>query len=529
MGKGPVQRTDVLIAGAGPTGMVLALWLERQGVRVRIVDRAPGPGTTSRALAVQARTLELYRQLDLTETLLAAGHRVPAVNLWTGGRQRARLPFETIGAGLTPYPYMLIYPQDAHERLLEQRLLARGIRIERETQLTGLSQDDRGVRAVLRHADGRESTCQARFLAGCDGASSTVRKQLGIDFPGGTYSQRFYVADVQAGGATMDGGIHIDLEQSDFLAVFGMSTRGHARLVGTIRDDQVADADALTFADVSGRILRSVAIDIDTVNWFSTYRVHHRVAERFRAGRAFLAGDAAHIHSPAGGQGMNTGIGDAINLAWKLAAVVHGQAGEDLLDTYQAERIGFARRLVRTTDRVFSVVSSDGRIAGLLRTVVAPWLVPLAWTLPRLPRLLFQTISQTRIHYRSSRLSNGVAGRVRGGDRLPWAPSADGDNFAPLRAIEWQVHVYGVPSPSLVDTLARMALPLHAFEWQRAHGVAGLERDAAYLIRPDGHVALADPSASGAAIERYFAARGLRPRAAAEATPDAGGGTSGKR
>ena len=517
-----MERTDVLVIGAGPTGLVLALWLERQGVRVRIVDQAPGPGTTSRALGVQARTLELYRQLDLTDDLLDAGHRVPAVNLWTGGRQRARLAFETIGAGLTPYPYMLIYPQDAHERLLEQRLLARGIRVERETTLVGLAQDDDGVHARLRHADGSESTCQARFLAGCDGARSTVRKQLDIDFPGGTYSQIFYVADVQAGGATMDGGIHIDLEQSDFLAVFGMSTRGHARLVGTIRDDHVPDGDALAFSDVSDRILRSVAIDIDTVNWFSTYRVHHRVAERFRAGRAFLVGDAAHIHSPAGGQGMNTGIGDAINLAWKLAAVVHGRAGDDLLDTYQAERIGFARRLVKTTDRVFSVVSSDGRLAALLRAVVAPWLIPLLWRLPRVPRLLFQTISQTRIHYRASRLSQGAAGKVRGGDRLPWVPSADGDNFAPLRAIGWQVHVYGVPTPALANALARLALPLHAFEWRHGHGVAGLKRDAAYLLRPDGYVALADPSATGTAIERYFAARGLAPMPVRAGDPTAG-------
>ena len=183
------------------------------------------------------------------------------------------------------------------------------------------------------------------------------------------------------------------------------------------------------------------------VNWFSTYHVHHRVTEHFRKGRAFLLGDAAHIHSPAGGQGMNTGIGDAINLAWKLAAAVAGRAGDNLLDSYEAERIGFARRLVATTDRVFSFATAEGRIADILRTRIAPLLIPRAAAFGAVREYLFRTVSQVMLNYRGGPLSRGTAGHVQGGDRLPWVRIDGADNFASLAGMDWQVHVYGAPSP----------------------------------------------------------------------------------
>lgn len=189
-----MNRSDVLIIGAGPTGLVLALWLSRQGVKVRIIDQTAGPGTTSRALAVQARTLELYRQLDLTQAILDQGHRVPAANLWVKGEQAAHLPLSSIGADLTPYPFLEIYPQDQHEQLLIERLQRFGVTVERQTELLGFIDHGHLVSAQLRGPDGQEETCQAFYLAGCDGAHSTVRKTLGIDFPGGTYQQVFYLS-----------------------------------------------------------------------------------------------------------------------------------------------------------------------------------------------------------------------------------------------------------------------------------------------------------------------------------------------
>lgn len=500
-------RAEVMIVGAGPSGLVLALWLARLGHRPRIIDRAAAPGTTSRALAVQARTLELYRQLDLADAVVERGHKVPAVNLWVRGQHAARVPFETVGANLTPYAFLEIFPQDQHERLLIERLGNFGVAVERNIELTGFTDMGDHVVARLRRADGSEETAEAAWIAGCDGARSVVRETIGAGFPGGTYRQVFYVADIEGDGPAIDGELHIDLDEADFLAVFPLAGTGRARLVGAVRDERADRAETLGFDDVGRRAIDHLKLRIETVNWFSTYRVHHRVTDRFRQGRALLVGDAAHIHSPAGGQGMNTGIGDAINLAWKLATVLEGRAPETLLDSYQAERIGFARRLVATTDRVFTFASAEGRIAGMLRTRVAPLLIPRALGFGPIREYMFRSVGQLGVNYHDTPLSRGAAGRVRGGDRLPWA----GDNFDPLKTIGWQVHVYGVASPALAARCETRGLPLHAFAWRPEHEAAGLARDALYLIRPDTYVALADPAASPTAIDRYFADHRLRP------------------
>ncbi|WP_287978934.1 FAD-dependent oxidoreductase, partial [Sphingomonas sp.] len=195
-----MERTEVLIVGAGPTGLVLALWLTRLGIRIRIIDRTEGPGTTSRALGIQARTLELYRRLDLADAVVGAGHRVPAINVWTAGTRRARIPFAADPRDPTPYPFLLIYPQDAHERLLIEHLAAAGIHVERRTELVGFTQEGTRVVATLRTGEGAQERVAAAYLAGCDGARSTVRETLGIGFPGGTYDRFFYVADIAADG-----------------------------------------------------------------------------------------------------------------------------------------------------------------------------------------------------------------------------------------------------------------------------------------------------------------------------------------
>ena len=252
-------------------------------------------------------------------------------------------------------------------------------------------------------------------------------------------------------------------------------------------------------------------VDVSHVNWFSTYRVHHRVADTFRRGRAFLLGDAAHIHSPVGGQGMNTGIGDAVNLAWKLAAVLRGGADAAILDTYQTERIAFARRLVATTDQAFTGVTSSGALARALRLHVVPLLFPSLFALRAVRRLMFRTVSQTSINYRGSALSEGRAGSIHGGDRLPWVrigSSEDDDNFAPLRSLDWQVHVYGDATPDVRAACERHHMPLHAFAWTSGMARAELQRDALYLVRPDGYLALAAAGdGAAAALTAYLDAR----------------------
>jgi 2-polyprenyl-6-methoxyphenol hydroxylase-like FAD-dependent oxidoreductase len=520
---------DVLVVGAGPTGLVLALWLTRLAVKVRIIDRSAAPGTTSRALAVQARTLELYRQLDLAEAVCQGGHQTPAVNLWVKGARAARITFEAIGTDLTPYPFLHIFPQDEHERLLIARLTQAGVSVERGTELLAFSDDGRCVTARVRSAAGDESDCRAGYIAGCDGARSRVREVLGAGFPGGTYRQLFYVADIDGAGPAFDGALHVDLDEADFLALFPLAGSGRARLIGTVRDERAEHPERLRFEDVSRRAIESLKVGVSRVNWFSTYHVHHRVAGSFRRGRALLLGDAAHIHSPVGGQGMNTGIGDAINLAWKLAAVRDGRAPDELLGSYEVERSAFARRLVATTDRVFTFVNADGPIARFVRTRLAPRILSRVTRLESVRGFMFRTVSQLTLNYRGMPLSAGVAGEVHGGDRLPWTGEGEGDNFGSLARISWQVHLYGdaqrTGNGALAAWCTQHGVPLLTFPWGPAARSAGLERNALYLLRPDTYVALADPAADPASLERYFAERGIRPGGA----PPAAAFTPGRR
>src|SRR6266404_9779761 len=277
-----MPQSDVLIIGAGPTGLVLALWLTKLGVKVRIVDKTAEPGTTSRALAVQARTLELYRQLDLAQTVVARGHKVPAVNLWAKGQSAARLSFENVGSGLTPYPFLQIFPQHQHERLLMERLEALDVTVERRTELISFAQDENRVIASLRGPNSQEVDCEANYIAGCDGARSIVRETIGTGFPGGTYRQIFYVADVEAAGPAVNGELHVDLDEADFLGVFPLAGEAETRLIGTVRDARAGRADTLTFKDVSDRAINHLKVQVNKVNWFSTYHVHHRVTHHFR-------------------------------------------------------------------------------------------------------------------------------------------------------------------------------------------------------------------------------------------------------
>lgn len=498
------KTPQVLIAGAGPTGLVLAIWLTHLGVPVRIIDAAAQPGTTSRALGVQARTLELYRQVGLADPVVEESVRVEALNLWVRGRRAARAPITEMGKGLSPYPYICIYAQDVHERMLIQHLRDLGVEVERPTELLRFDQTEAGVTAVLRRANGSEETCEAAYLAGCDGASSTVRKTLGVGFGGGTYAGRFYVADVEAEGAAGNE-IHVDLEEAEFLAVFPLKGEAHLRLIGAVSWEPDERGDGLTWDDVSQRAIDNLRFHVRQVNWFSTYRVHHRVAERFQVGRVFLLGDAAHVHSPVGAQGMNTGIGDAINLAWKLAAVLKGEAAGWLVDTYEPERIAFARRLVATTDRVFSLVTRQGPLARFVRTRVVPRLVPALFARRAVRRFLFRTISQIEIRYRHSPLSSGLAGRLHAGDRLPWVSIGEGaDNFDQLTSVGWSVHTYGDLPPGLLAACIDLRLPLAAFGWREGMGAAGLQQSALYLVRPDGYLGLVDPDANPVRLRAYW-------------------------
>ncbi|KAK2612697.1 hypothetical protein QQS21_001314 [Conoideocrella luteorostrata] len=513
-----MTETDVLISGAGPTGLVLALWLSKLNIKVRIIDKAEQLATSTRAIAVQSRTLELYDQLDpeLTKNMIEMAHQLEAFNIWMNDSWVVRLPIAEAGAGLTPHPTAALISQHEHEKLLRNRLRDRfGVSVELQTELMEFFEDDESGRIKARvHTSSGQETIYAKFIAGCDGAHSAVRKTLDIPFSGGTYEQVFYVADVNATGRLMDGEAHVHLESSDVVAVFPLPGGNRARLIGTVQHDKIpVDARSasrnLNFEDVSSSALERTNLTVDRVNWFSSYRVHHRVADSFHRGRAFLLGDAAHVHSPVGGQGMNTGIGDAVNLAWKLAAVVKGEAGMNLLETYGEERRNFANKLVHTTDGAFTLITKEGWLAQFVRAWIIPLVAPIVTSFRSVQRAVYKTGAQFSLHYRDMTLSSGRVGGIQGGDRLPWVFTDGVSNFESL-CTKWQIHVYGKANDVLIRWCKKHEVPLSEYPWRMELASSGLVRDAVYVLRPDSYVALVDKGADPRVIEIYFANRQIR-------------------
>lgn len=502
-------ETDVLVVGAGPTGLFLAFTLARQGISVRLIDRHSGPSVESRAMGVQARTLEFYRMMGLADEAVSLGVRTGNAHVWVEGEERASFSLARMGAGLSPYPFLLTLAQDVHERFLIERLADLGVVPEWNTEIVGLDQTDAEVVATLRHKDRDDETLTVPWLVGCDGGRSFVREALGIGFSGGTTEGLFFVADVEVAHANQD--VHVGIGPETLALMMPVRTSGTQRLIGIV-PEEVANRGNVVLQDVGPRAAELLGTEVQTVNWFSTYRVHHRVAERFRVGRCFIAGDAGHIHSPVGGQGMNTGLGDAMNLGWKLAHVVNGAAAPGLLDSYEPERIAIARTLIATTDSAFQNMVADSWLAQHLRLHVAPFLIRQITKSAFAARTLFKSVSQIRISYGDSPLSSGTAGRITAGDRLPWVESHD--THAGLDGIRWTAHAIGDVDPELSDELEASGIPLHRWPDDGAMKAAGFEAGALYLVRPDGHVGLAEPEPGLATVGAYLATQAIDPTAA---------------
>jgi len=465
---------DVLVVGAGPTGLMLANWLIKLGVDVIVADGKDGPTQESRAVVVQARSLEIYDQLGLGDVVLSAAQRADAVAPGFRDRVFGRVPLGPLGEGLTPYPFLQILEQSRNEQILHENLRKLGGAVRWETAVTTMTQTDEGIEAKVGN-----DTVRARFCVGCDGANSAVRRSRRIEFEGITNPHRFYVIDALAVGGLVENAINVRPGIDDFLLGFPMKGRGTWRLIGLIRDDR-----ELTEDDIRPHI-RGFAVTYDKSRWFATYKVHHRIAAAFRDGPFFLAGDAAHVHSPVGGQGMNTGLQDAHNLAFKLADVLHGRRKDGWLDRYQAERRPVAKRLVATTDRLFGAITSQKAAARVLRRLAVPLLAPIG--VRAVPSTgggsrLFQYVSQIRVHYwMTPGAEHAAAGRRDPvvGRRLPWT----GDNFAALRSLQWQIHAYGGITTSEIPDLG---IPVHIFP-EAPHTL--LRPGHLYLVRPDGFVA----------------------------------------
>ncbi|MGQ0752013.1 MAG: FAD-dependent oxidoreductase [Betaproteobacteria bacterium] len=511
--------TDVLIIGGGPTGLMLANQLGRRGVRVLIIDRHSGPAQQTRAMAVHARTLEIYSKLGIAERAMELGRRGNGANMWSGGRLRARIPIGEIGQSMSPFPFVLMLGQDDNERIMGERLRDFGLAVQWNTELVALEQSPDHVTATIRQPDGVTRKVTAAYIGGCDGGRSTVRELCGITFPGAPYEHVFFVADTEAVGPMVPDELNVYLWRDGFHLFFPMRGKDRWRVIG-ILPQRLRDKDGITFEELIPAIRQEAGADLTfkECSWFSTYRIHHRAAERFRDGRCFLLGDAAHVHSPAGGQGMNTGLQDAYNLAWKLALVVQGRADEALLDSYEKERMPVAQRLLRSTDRAFALIVSESWLAGIFRTQIMARIAARAMTIERIRKLAFRTISQIGIRYRTSPLSHTMEGvpeaAPQAGDRFPWLNlklRVNGpieDLFRALDDTRFNLLVIGQAVPSVEnlapgDLLSVHVVPDDAHNREELARV-GISGPAFYLLRPDGHAGLAGAHFEWSAVSSYL-------------------------
>jgi 2-polyprenyl-6-methoxyphenol hydroxylase-like FAD-dependent oxidoreductase len=509
--------TDVIIVGAGPTGLMLANQLARRGIRIRLIDSNMHAVRESRALGVQARTLEIYQKLGVVDRALELGQVASGGNVWSGGAKKGRIAFGPAGSGLTPYPYIFILGQDDNEHILADRLRDFGSTVDRGLTLIATESRQDGVVATVRRADGSTEHVQAAWLAACDGAHSAVRELNNIKFVGGEYEQVFYVADVDMTGTLVPKDFNMDLWRGGFHLFFPMHGHDHWRIVGLV-PASLRERRDLTFADVSPSVVNACGGDIRVAccSWFSIYRIQHRAAAAFRKDRIFLVGDAAHIHSPIGAQGMNTGLQDAYNLAWKLALVVQGTARHTLLDSYDAERLPIARALLRTTDRAFRFAVADNAFTGIMRTHIAARAAACLLGFRKLQRFGFRFVSQIAIQYRSGPLSEAHAGvsrrSPRAGDRFPWlrlrkrGADTDEDLFQTLDDLRFQLLIFG-QTPATFDVSLDSLVQMTEYDDQEALTDAHISTPSFYLVRPDGYIGLCGKNFDVSALRTYLADR----------------------
>lgn len=414
------QHTKVLIVGAGPSGLMMAAQLLRYGIEPVIIDSKLGPTDQSRAFAVQARSMEIYRQMGLVEPILKEGKPAKGLEYYYDGKPVNKFELTDIGTGTTPYPYIFIYPQSKNERTLLGDLTQHVVPVYWNTTLKQLTQTGTSVEAIVI-SDGIETKITADWLIGADGAHSVTRQQLNIHFTGDTYQHTFYLADFVSNHD--DDYIKLHLNGEGFAALFPTSEKNGYRLIGNL-PKQLAGKEDITFDDVLPVVekIRQLPLPVNKCDWFTTYKLHHRMADKFRSGRCFLIGDAAHIHSPVGGQGMNTGLQDAYNLAWKLAGVINNKLHEGILNSYAAERMPVAKQLLKTTDRAFNMVMSQAWWAKLFKQFALPKLLSAAWGNDNIKQNFFRSVSQIGINYRHSHINLHLshAHKIKAGDRLPY-------------------------------------------------------------------------------------------------------------
>ncbi len=528
MNQPPIHQTDVLIVGAGPTGLLAANILAKYGIAFRIIDHDPASTSESRATIVHGRTLELLDKLGLSQSVIQNGQRVIHATLVRNDTILANFPIGGAEDDPSPYPHAVMHEQWKTEGLLNDNLESMGYGVEWSTDFLNLEPDATGNHVTIKCPNGQEETLFARYVIAADGARSAIRHQLGIGFEGETYEQIAFTADVDMRTNKSRDALHLLYFREGFVGFVPLkSESGLAyRLIGTLPDELEAEIRAGRKADIEAADLESIfnkhlktSAELLEVHQLNIYRLHRRLANVYRHGNVFLAGDAAHVHSPAGGQGMNTGMGDAFNLAWKLAAVIKGSAQPELLNSYEAERRPVAQSVLNGSDKGFALEANKQPLMQLFNNYLLPPLIRIANHIPLARRFNSRLFSQNWINYAKSpsvAAPNGARG-IQAGARLPYVMFDAGEHKGKtthelLRGLNHQAFVFHDNTQTQLESikavLLKFAVPIDLIEVSKdcaqVHHDFGVTTPSIFLVRPDGHVAFRGSTTDLEALETYL-------------------------
>jgi 3-(3-hydroxy-phenyl)propionate hydroxylase len=497
------DKTPVLIVGAGPTGLVMAAQLTRLGIACEIIEKSPAPATQSRALGIQARTLEVFSMMNLADEMISLGHKVHGLSIHSDKKQLAHLRLENLD---TPFPFVLVLPQSKTEQIVQTYLQNLGVSVQRRVEWLRMERRDDRVISIVKNKDGTERQIENDWLIGCDGAHSAVRHALNLSFEGGDYPETFVLADVHVNGNITEDEPRIELSPEGLTGTIPMG-RGLFRIIASIQNDQ-SNAEP-TLAEIQHLIdtRSSEPFQLSDPIWLARFHLHRRMSKKTRDGNIFIVGDAAHIHSPAGGQGMNTGIQDAFNLAWKLAAVIKNQSPISILDSYESERLPVAHAVLRGTDTLMRVVGLQNPVARYMRDHLAPLLMGIG----RVKEKLRNNVAELSVEYHDSEIvedHNCSSGPIAG-DRAPDAPFRSSTLFSHFNGLHWSLLSFDA-SVALSPALASI---VNVYQIARSterplHEKYSITTPCIYLIRPDGYIAFrgADdqPDLLGKYLSRIF-------------------------
>ena len=508
------MNTQVVIVGAGPTGLMAANQLLRFGIDFILIDSKSGPTIESRAIAVTARSMELYQQLGLSDAIVENGSQMIAFNLFSDGKRKAEIKIGEIGKGMTDFPYLVAFEQSDNEKLLYENLKNNGKDVQWETEFVNLKESKDTI-IVEAKKDNETFEIKAEYLIACDGAKSLIRHQLNFNFHGGTYENKFFVADAIIDWELPHSNLIISPSNKNFVGFFPLKGDGYYRVLGTL-PRAYFDKKDISFSAIKNEVIRTIGVPIafEKINWFSIYNLHHRCVDDFNAGRVFLAGDSAHIHSPAGGQGMNTGLQDSYNLAWKLAFVLKKYAKTDILKTYNEERLPFAQWLMKFTDRMFNIMTSDNWLIAWFRKHIVLNLIPKVLSFEKIRPAVFRAVSQIWYSYKGKSLSFSTTKQhlhFHAGDRLPYI--AEADFKTPFYELfkEASFHLLYLSNEKMADEIkekvkSAFPFPIKIIEYPITENwkKLGVANELFVLVRPDNYIAYLFDSFSAPEIENYL-------------------------